>query len=250
MNIAFINHKGGIGKTTLAVNTAFRSKEMKKTLLLLDFDEQRNSMQLYSGYAWENEGEWQEDAYVKLLMANSDMAISVGSFENIPFDCPPSYSSADTFIRFLQKNGIGIDIWVVPIESRTSISGANTVVKKIRTIFPSSRVVLVLNRCVSGDITQADRTEAAMFPNIELCKIIIPVSNVGLTMFEQKGGKPVWLYYKNRAATRMKMFCEALLRGMPYSIVIRNEADVIVDETRKSFAIQPIRRKMDYGTWR
>jgi len=55
MKIAFINHKGGIGKTTLAVNTAFRSKELKRGLRLLDFDQQKNSMQLYSGYDWDGE---------------------------------------------------------------------------------------------------------------------------------------------------------------------------------------------------
>jgi len=51
MKLAIINHKGGVGKTMLAVNIAFRYVEKKKQLALVDFDDQRNAMQLFSGYA-------------------------------------------------------------------------------------------------------------------------------------------------------------------------------------------------------
>ena len=48
MRIALINHKGGVGKTTLAVNIAFYYKEKGERLLLVDVDEQHNSLQLFS----------------------------------------------------------------------------------------------------------------------------------------------------------------------------------------------------------
>jgi cellulose biosynthesis protein BcsQ len=50
MKIAIINHKGGVGKTTLAVNIAFRYAEKRKQLALIDFDNQCNAMQLFSGF--------------------------------------------------------------------------------------------------------------------------------------------------------------------------------------------------------
>ena len=181
MKIAFINHKGGIGKTTLAVNTAFRSLELKRKLLLLDFDEQKNSMQLFSGYCWSNEPMYNEDDYIWLVNGNvGRINCNWSEFDNILFDCPPSYLSADSFMNFLQNHNLSVDLWVVPVESRTSISGATTVTSKIRQYYPNSRILIVLNRCASGEITQADRMEIARFPNIELSKIIIPASKTGL----------------------------------------------------------------------
>jgi len=50
MNVAIINHKGGVGKTFLAVHIAFYYSENYTKLVLVDFDGQRNAMQLYSGY--------------------------------------------------------------------------------------------------------------------------------------------------------------------------------------------------------
>jgi len=250
MNIAFINHKGGIGKTTLAVNTAFRSRELKKRLLLLDCDEQCNSLQLFSGYDWSKEQKWTSDNYVMLGIGHSNVKLNIEDrFDNILFDCPPSEQSATNFLSFLQKNGLNIDIWIIPIESRMSITGADTIIHKIRKAFPQARIVLVFSRCVSGEVTQADRAEAARFPNVELCKIVIPASSVGLNKFEQRGGQAVWYYYTNRTATRMKMFCETLLKGMPIASVFVNGNNTEIDADRKLFITTPINKRVEYGKW-
>ena len=57
MNIVFINHKGGVGKTTLAVNTAFCYQEFcnqgyDRKVLYIDYDSQFNGIDLVSGFDW------------------------------------------------------------------------------------------------------------------------------------------------------------------------------------------------------
>ena len=41
--ISIINHKGGVGKTTISVNLSFALAELKQNVLLVDFDPQGNS---------------------------------------------------------------------------------------------------------------------------------------------------------------------------------------------------------------
>jgi cellulose biosynthesis protein BcsQ len=72
MRIAIINHKGGVGKITLAVNVAFRYKGCRRKLLLVDFDEQRNATSLYAGYSWDGEVKLEPDRYVTLSLGLYD----------------------------------------------------------------------------------------------------------------------------------------------------------------------------------
>ena len=47
-SISFMNQKGGVGKTTIAFNTAFALKELGHKVLCIDFDPQGNLTSLFS----------------------------------------------------------------------------------------------------------------------------------------------------------------------------------------------------------
>jgi len=232
------------------VNTAFRSKELKQTCLLLDFDEQAHSMGLYSGYEWEeNELQWSDGEGVTLAIGrtNANIQCNWSVFGNVLFDCPPSITSADNFIRFLQNHNLNIDVWVIPVESRTSIMGAGTISKVIKSAFPDTRVVLVGNRFNSSALTQSDRAEMARLPFVELYKQVIPQGQE-ITKFEQQGGKPVWEHYKGKQWTvRMRDFCEWLLRGASHRETFVNTENQTMDKHREIFVTSKTSRKREYG---
>jgi len=247
MNIVFINHKGGIGKTTLAVNTAFRYQEKKRKLLMVDFDEQSNAMQLFTGYACDGKSYWQDDKNL--------VTISAGFFEGIQnwsgdviFDCPPSYASGRFFIDFLVKNGIHIDLWIIPVESRSSMLGAGTIIGVIRSVYLNSRIVLVGNRVNSSDLTVNDRVEMARFPNVELYNQIIQRATE-TNKFEQIGGKPVWVFYKGQHwAIRMRDFADWVLSGAPSTgFTFVNDGNPPIDMDRSAFINTKSTSRREYG---
>lgn len=79
----------------------------------------------------------------------------------------------------------------MPVESRSSIEGAMTVIDEIRRNYPNSRIVLVMNKCKTNSLAQGDRAEVARFQGVELYNQVIPEAKEGLTKYEQQGGKPV-----------------------------------------------------------
>jgi cellulose biosynthesis protein BcsQ len=205
MKIAIINHKGGVGKTTIAVNTAFRYQEKKKRLLLVDTDLQHNSIQLISGYTWDGEDViWYDSS--GLITVTTGLVSGMRNYpDDVIFDCSPSFESSKIFIEYLQNEKINIDVFLVPVNSRMSIIGADTIIKNIKQKYSDIRIVLIPYNFENNILTEKDRAQLIQFPNVEVYSQVIPRHSKGLALFEQNGGKPIWkLYAGTRFAVQMR----------------------------------------------
>jgi hypothetical protein len=252
MNFVFINHKGGIGKSTLSVNTAFRYAEKKRHLLLVDFDEQKNSLQLFSGYSWDGSSSCYKHNSGFVIVSTGVFPGIVSFTGDIIFDCPPSFHSSNVFIDFLSTQNINIDVWLIPVESRTSILGADTITHNIRSKYPSARIVFVMNRCSSNVLSQKDRLELVRYPGVELYNQVIPQASGGLTKFEQTGGTAVWNIYKGtQCSVRMRDFCDWIIGGCSSRQTFKNSENVDVsnDRNRSVFINTLPGRRRNYGEY-
>ena len=265
MKIAIINHKGGVGKTTIAVNTAFRYKEKKQQILLVDADLQHNSMQLISGYTWDGENEvWRDPT--ELITATTELICGIRNYpEDVIFDCSPSFEASKTFIGYLQEEKINIDLYLIPVNSRMSIIGADTIIKNIKQKYSDARVVLIPYNFENNTLSEKDRAQLVRFPNVEVYSQVIPHHNKGLALFEQNGGKPIWKFYSgSRFAVQMRELADWIrcgcineitrvkgkekIGGVINSSKILNESgDKALNEVLKEFVKTKSNKWREYG---
>jgi len=255
MVCAFINHKGGVGKTMLAVNTAFYYKECLYRVLVADVDQQYNSFQLLSGFTWNYEDTIWTDETGLITVASEKEPDYIqkwyrNHFGDIIFDCPPSYGSANDLIKYLTSLGINVDVWFVPLDIRTSIEGAGTMVKIIRHAEPDSRIVIVGNRINSSEHTINDRTEIARFSDVEVYNQIIPQAD-DISLFQQQGGKPVWEFYgKTQFAIQVREFARWIRFGAKSLHTFKNVTDQEVDADRDIFIKTKVKARRKYGDYK
>jgi chromosome partitioning protein len=83
--IAILNQKGGVGKTTTAINLAAYLQKMGKSVLLVDLDPQGNAT---SGLGLDKNG--QEGGTYELLLGQIDLAQAVKPVENGGFYIVPT----------------------------------------------------------------------------------------------------------------------------------------------------------------
>jgi len=133
--VAFFNNKGGCGKTTFAVHTAFVAEEWKIKTILACLDRQGNSL------VWISKGD--RAAKADAFYEKSDYLSAVFSplvmpdIENIDLvlaDCPPEIEIALT---------VNPTLWVVPVHGRQGFDGFTNVVDDL--IASKAEVLVVRN---------------------------------------------------------------------------------------------------------
>jgi chromosome partitioning protein len=142
--VAVWNHKGGSGKTTLAVHLAYAAERAGLTTLLIDTDRQGNALQWLVGDDAQTlqPGNLQEhSSKLSVLYAPDGPATNLPAFDVVIVDCPPALEVAASLTP---------DLWIVPIDSAFALRGAANVHADVSaTGIP---LLFVLNRADAGGL--------------------------------------------------------------------------------------------------
>lgn len=188
--VAFFNHKGGCGKTTFTVHTAFLAEEWKVRTLLACLDRQGNSM------GWVSNGDkaakadafYERSAYLSAVFT----PLVMPDIENVDLllaDCPPELDIALT---------VNPNLWVVPVHARMSFEGFTTVMEDL---IRSKAEVLVVKNTVGRGGPSVQR-------NLDEALAKLPPSK-NLAIYE--GGVP-----DSDTIIRAEDYCDAAWR-IPYA---------------------------------
>ncbi len=215
------NHKGGTGKTMLAVHIAEYLVEQGQEWDLMDADPQHNAVSWLTGHAWSGEAALQLPGEGR----RSKMTVTVDpetalSSTHLVVDTPPSEDSLED----LQRSGIELvsdDLLICPVSGRFGIDGAIKVAEEVRV--SGCRVVVVLNMTDPDDDYASEEVQAARDLEevenlgIEVFKMTIPRNDKYLRLAELQG-MPVWdIPYARSTHTvgALQALCRWIAEGAP-----------------------------------
>ncbi len=144
MIISFVNQKGGVGKTTTAINLAASLKRRNNTLLFIDADPQGSAMQWH---AVENNNAF-EIVHHPEPVIKSDIREFSRSYDYLLIDAPPAIGDITksilsvTEIAIIPVSPSSLDIW--------SCKGTLDLIEEIRPENPDIEVQLLINRKIPG----------------------------------------------------------------------------------------------------
>ena len=140
--VAVWNHKGGSGKTTLAVHLACVAEQRGLRCLLVDMDRQGNALEWLAGEAglgMQPGSIHERSPNLSVLYSPDGPGLNLPPFDVVVVDCPPALEVAAHLTP---------DLWVVPIDGTFALRGAANVHADIS---PTGVPMLfVLNRANTG----------------------------------------------------------------------------------------------------
>jgi CO dehydrogenase nickel-insertion accessory protein CooC1 len=215
------NHKGGTGKTMIAVHLADYFAERGGAWCLLDADSQCNSISWITGHAWQGEeavrlpGEGRRAP----LVATVDPS-AAKQHDRVLIDTPPSDDALERLAGWGLAPGPG-DVVVCPAGGRFAIDGA---IKVAEEVGPSgARVVVVANQTDpkeghgAEEIQALRELESVAESGIEVFKMAIPDNKKYMRQAELEGA-PVWELPhapRTHAVRALEAFCRWMAQGAP-----------------------------------
>ena len=142
--VAVWTHKGGVGKTTLAVHLAYWASRSARRCLLVDMDRQGNAVQWLAG----DEAQQlrpgtvvERSPFLSVLYSPDGPGMNLPPFDVVVVDTPPALEVASRLTP---------DLWIIPVDSVFAVRGAANVHADVS---PSGIPMLfVLNRADTGGL--------------------------------------------------------------------------------------------------
>lgn len=185
MVISFVNQKGGVGKTTTAINLAACLARRNSRLIVIDADPQASVIQWHS---IENNIAFDVKHHPK-IMTHNDIRMLAKGYEHVLIDSPPA------FIEIIRSVLTISDLAVVPIgPSPLDIWSSETtlnIIKQVKEKNPQLEAKFLISRKIPGTRVGRELREALKLFNMgifetEICQRIVCVEALifGVSVFQ------------------------------------------------------------------
>ncbi len=204
MIYAFLNQKGGVGKTTLSIHSAAELARQKRRVLLIDADPQGSSL------AWANGRE--DGGFQVIGMAKATLHKQIEElakdFDDVVIDGPPRIAELARSIL------LACDVVVIPLlPSQLDVwAAAETIdlIREAKVIKPDLKSCLVINRKITNTAIGRDVRET-------LQELDVPVLKADIAQrvaFAESlaAGETVQSKSLSKAAREIKRFVQELKR--------------------------------------
>ena len=204
MIISFVNHKGGVGKTTTAINLAIGLKKKNYNLVFIDADPQGSAVQWH---AIEGNKSFEILHHPSPIHATDIRQLSM-NYDYVIIDAPPAIGDiskailAVTDLAIIPLSPSALDVW--------SCWGTLKMIDEIRPLNSDIEVKLLINRKIPGTKIGRDSREAMkqfqmdVF-NTELCQRVAFIDAM-------TSGVSVMQYAPHsKAAGEIERLCEEII---------------------------------------
>lgn len=218
MIISFVNQKGGVGKTTTAINLGSRLIRKNHTLILLDLDPQGCAAKWHAV-----EGNLAFNViHQPTHLVPSDIEKLSEAYDFVIIDSPSTIDGITWKILAVSNMVIipvspsSLDLW--------ACTDTLKMIKEVQQQHPDLVVKFLINRKIPGtragrEIRQALATFKTRIFNTELCQrtSYVDALKLGVSVMQYAPG--------SKAAAEVELFCDELLNGLETSESIES-ADI------------------------